>query len=77
MFELVVFATVSALVFAVWTMQNPPTLIAVPALFLPAAMIAGPIGLFLGGRKAFWPSAFAGAAAMYIVLLILARNAVR
>ena len=75
--EMLSYTTVFALVIAVWSMNEPPALIAIPAIFAPGALVAGPIGLLLGGRRAFLPVAFLGTALWAIAIIIPALGAVR
>ena len=75
--ELIAYVTIVAALAAVWCLDDPSPLLGVPALFLPGAMIAGPIGLAFGGRKCFIPAALIGSILFFILLLIPAMNAVR
>jgi uncharacterized membrane protein YczE len=72
--EFLTFMTVIAVVCSVWFVDKPNALLAVPAMILPGALIAGPIGFLIGGRKWFVPAALVGSAIWFILILIPAVN---
>lgn len=79
LFELFSYAVTWALVIGVnWANpEDPLAVIAIPALLLPGALIGGPIGLLLRGRKAFIPGAVVGLLVWVSFLMYPTLGAVR
>ena len=65
--ELLAYIAVFALLAAVWCMEEPVRVLAIPVT---GAMISGPIDLAIGGRTWFIPFAIAGSILFFILLLI-------
>ena len=75
--ELLGYVTVVAVLGSIWCLEDPGPLLAIPAIFLTGAMLAGPVGLVIGGRKWFIPAALVGSIVFFVLLLIPAMYAVR
>lgn len=58
-------------------MEEPPVAITLLFISLPGALLAGPIGMFIWGRRAFAPAALIGTIFWFILLLIPAMQAAR
>lgn len=68
--EIAIYITLWAVIFVFFPMDEPPVVMTFVCLLLPGALVTGPIGLFVWGRKAFFPAAIVGAVLWFLILLI-------
>lgn len=75
--ETAVYISLWAVIFAGFGFDEPPAVMTLLFLFLPGALLAGPLGLFVWGRHAFIPAALIGTVVWFILLVLPAIQAVR
>ena len=75
--ETVIYITLWTVICSGFAMEDPPVAITVFFILLPGALLAGPVGVFFGGRQAFAPAAVIGTILWFIRLLVPAMQAAR